>query len=478
MDKKPHIAILPSPGMGHLIPLAEFAKRLVLTHDFSATFLIPTDGPLPKANKSFLDSLAPTGIAYVLLPPVNFDDLPDDDRIETRISLTVTRSLPSLRDEFKSLVSGHRVVALVVDLFGTDAFDLAMEFQVSPYIFFPSTAMALSLFSYLPELDSSVSCEYRDLPDPIKIPGCVPIHGKHLLDPVQDRKNEAYKWVLHHAKRYGLAEGIMVNSFKELEGGAIGALQEEKPGKPPVYPVGPLIQMNSGGGDDGSGCLSWLDCQPPGSVLFISFGSGGTLSCDQLNELALGLEMSEQRFIWVVRSPSDTAAYATYFSVQSKNDPFAFLPKGFVDRTKGYGLLVPSWAPQAQILSHGSTGGFLTHCGWNSTLESVVNGVPLIAWPLYAEQKMNAVMLTEDVKVALRPKPGENGLIGRVEIAKVVKGLMEGEEGKQVRSRMRDLKDAAARVISDDGSSTKSLAELAQKWKNKITSNKNCVGCV
>ncbi|KAG5538255.1 hypothetical protein RHGRI_018995 [Rhododendron griersonianum] len=306
MEQKPHIALLPSPGMGHLIPLAEFAKRLVLTHNFSATFLIPTDGPLPKAQKSFLESLTPAGISHVLLSPVNFDDLPDDVRIETRISLSVTRSLPSLRDQIKSLVSGHRVVAFVVDLFGTDAFDVAREFQISPYIFFPSTAMALSLFLYLPELDSSVSCEYRDLPGPVRIPGCIPIHGKDLLDPVQDRKDEAYKWVIHHTKRYGLAEGIMVNSFKELEGGAIGALQEGKPGKPPVYPVGPLIQMDSGSREDGSGCLSWLDNQPPGSVLFISFGSGGTLSYDQLNELALGLEMSEQRFIWVVRSPNNS----------------------------------------------------------------------------------------------------------------------------------------------------------------------------
>ncbi|XP_058209543.1 hydroquinone glucosyltransferase-like [Rhododendron vialii] len=466
MEQTPHLAILPTQGMGHLIPLAEFAKRLLLTHNFSATFIIPTDpGLLPAAQKSFLDSL-PTGINYLLLPAVNLDDLPDDIRAETRISLTMVRSLPSLRDALKSLVSSFRVVALVVDLFGTDAFDVAVEFNVSPYIFYPSTAMALSLFLYLPKLDESVSCEYRDLPEPVRIPGCIPVHGKDLLDPVQDRKNDAYKWVLHHAKRYGLAEGIMVNSFKELEGGAIKSLQEEEPGKPPVYPIGPLVRMS--GADDGSESLRWLDDQPRGSVLFVSFGSGGTLSYDQLNELALGLEMSDQRFLWVVRSPNDKAANASYFSVNSQNDPFAFLPNGFLDRTKGFGLVVPSWAPQDQILSHSSTGGFLTHCGWNSTLESVVNGVPLIAWPLHAEQKMNAVMLIEDLKVALRPKAGENGIIGGAEIAKAVKGLIEGEEGKQIRNRMRGLKDAAAKVLGEDGDSTKSLAELAQKWKTKI----------
>ncbi|GAV56904.1 UDPGT domain-containing protein [Cephalotus follicularis] len=271
--------------------------------------------------------------------------------------------------------------------------------------------------------------------------------------------------MLHHAKRYKLAEGIMVNSFPELEAGAIKALQEKEPGKPPVYPIGPLVKMGSSGNTDDSDCLKWLDNQPHSSVLFVSFGSGGTLSSDQISELALGLEMSEQRFLWVVRSPNDKVANATFFSVESGHrDPSDFLPKGFLERTKGRGMVVPSWAPQAQVLSHGSTGGFLTHCGWNSTLESVVNGVPLIAWPLYAEQKMNAVMLTEDIKVALRPNASESGLIGRVEITRVVKALMEGEEGKMVRYRMKDLKDAATKVLSEDGSSTKALSELAHKW--------------
>jgi len=329
--------------------------------------------------------------------------------------------------------------------------------------------MALSLFFHLPKLDAEVSCEYRELPDPIRIQGCVPIHGSDLLDPAQDRKNDAYKWLLYHAKRYGMAEGIMVNSFKDLEGGAIKALQEKQPGKPPVYPIGPIIQIGPNSSANGSECLRWLDDQPRGSVLFISFGSGGTLSYDQLNELALGLELSEQRFLWVVRSPNDTVANASFFDSQSHNDPLGFLPMGFLERTKGHGLVVPDWGPQAQILSHGSTGGFLTHCGWNSILESVINGVPLIAWPLYAEQKMNAVMLSEDIKVALRPKINENGLVSQTEIAKVVKGLMEGEEGKGFRNRMRDLKDSAAKVLSEDGSSTKALAELALEWKNKIS---------
>ncbi|GAB4844577.1 hypothetical protein Ancab_037975 [Ancistrocladus abbreviatus] len=464
MSIAPHVAILPSPGMGHLIPLIEVAKRLVHTHGFSITFIVPTDGPPSKAQKSALAALPPS-VSCVFLPQVNLDDLPDDAKAETRLCLTVARSLPLLQRVLEELKAAKPIVALVVDLFGTDAFEVAWAVGIKPYVFFTSTAMNLSLFLYLPELDKAVSCEYWEMDEPVRIPGCTPLHGKLLLDPVQDRKNDAYKWVLHHARRYRLAEGIMVNSFPASEGGAIKALQEPEPAKPPVYPVGPLVQTGFVDGVKGAECLQWLDDQPHGSVLYVSFGSGGTLPHDQLIELALGLENSGQRFLWVVRSPNDKTSNATFFTVESPKDPLDFMPNGFLNRIKGRGLVVPSWAPQIQVLSHGSTGGFLTHCGWNSVLESVVHGVPLIAWPLYAEQKSNAVTLTQELKVALKPEAEDGRLIRRENIAKVVRDLMEGEEGKEVRNKMKDLKDEAAKVYGKDGSSSKALAEIALQWK-------------
>ncbi|KAL1809453.1 hypothetical protein ACET3Z_026443 [Daucus carota] len=405
MEKPSHIAIFPTSGMGHLIPLVQFAKRLISLHNFTATFIIATDGPLSKAQQTFLDSL-PDGLDYVVLPPVHLDDLSDDVTVETRMMIIMSRSLPSFRDTFQSFHAAKKFASLVVDLFSTDALDVAIEFKVSPYLFFPSTAMALSLFLYLPKLDKMTSCEYRDLPHPVQIPGCIPVHGRDLPGPIQDRKSETYKWMLHHVERYSLADGIMVNSFMDLEGGAIKALQEL--GRPPVYPVGPLIQMDhSTTGADEVNCLRWLDDQPSGSVLFLSFGSGGTLTANQITELALGLEMSEQGFLWVLRSPNDETANAAFFDSCSIKDPIDFLPQ---------------------------------------------------------EQRMNAVMLNEDLKVALRPQVGENGMVGRVEIAKLVKGLIEGEEGKGLRARMRDLKDAAVKALDEDGSSTKAMAQVVSKW--------------
>ncbi|KAB1215466.1 Hydroquinone glucosyltransferase [Morella rubra] len=462
----PHVAIVPTPGMGHLIPLVELAKRLVVQHDLFITFILPTDGSSTKPQEAVLEAL-PDSISYIFLPPANFDDLPEDVSIETRISLSLSRSLPALRDSFKNLSGSTRLVALVVDLFGTDAFDVAKEFGVPSYIFFPTTAMCLSFVFYLPELDESCSCEFRDLPQPFKLPGCVPVHANDLMDPLQNRKDEAYRLVLHISKKYPLASGIMVNSFFDLEPGAFKAMGEGKEGKlPPIYPVGPLVKSSSDHGTDGSESLIWLDKQPKESVLFVSFGSGGTLSHDQLNELALGLEVSGQRFLWVVRSPNEKSANATYFSAQSIKDPWDFLPKGFLERTKGVGLVVSSWAPQVQILKHASTGGFLTHCGWNSSLESIVYGVPLIAWPLYAEQRTNSVLLADDLKVALRVKYNDNGLVGHKDIANYARSLIEGDEGKLLRSKMKELKDAAEVALSQEGSSTKSLAEVAEIWKS------------
>ncbi|KAM7508819.1 hypothetical protein LguiA_019272 [Lonicera macranthoides] len=464
MDHTPHIAILPSPGMGHLIPLAAFAEELHHRHHVSATIIVPTTGPPPQAQLQVVQSL-PKGINYLFLPPVSFDN----KDAESRIISTIKLSLPFLRDALRSLLATKRLVALVADPFGVDAFDVANEFQVSPYLFFPASAMSLSFCLYLPKLDEIVSGEYRDMLELVRIPGCIPVQGSDLMTPVQERTKESYKWFLNHVKQYNLAEGILLNSFMELEKGAIEALNKyakEESGIRAIYPIGPLIQTRSGNGLERSECLQWLDNQPSGSVIFISFGSGGTLSYNQLNELALGLEMSGQRFLWVLKSPNDASSNAAFFSAQSQDNPLSFLPKGFLDRTKGQGFVVPSWAPQIEVLAHGSTGGFLTHCGWNSTLESVVNGIPLIAWPLYAEQKMNAVMLTEGLNIALRPRVDTNGLVGREEIANVAKELMEGEEGKNIRNKINKLKDAATKVLSKDGSSTKSLSNFVIKLKN------------
>lgn len=474
MQEIPHIAIIPTPGMGHLIPLIELARRLT-EFNFSVTILLPNDGSPPsKFQLSLLKNLPPT-ISHLFLSPIDVSDLQSTPKIETRITLTMTRSIPAIRDSLRVLSESTRLVAFVVDLLGSQSIDLAHEFGILPYIFYLTSGLGLCSALSLPKLGEMHSCEYRDLPEPVQFcPGSVPVHGADFPEPVQDRKLELYNWILDLVACYSKAAGILVNSFSDLEPAVFKYLKESGRREyniPPVYPIGPVIRTGSEGELTGSNTLKWLDEQPDNSVLFVSFGSGGNLSLEQLIELSIGLELSGQRFLWVVKVPHDKSN-ASYFGANNADNPLEYLPQGFLDRTKGLGLVVPSWAPQVQILSHGSIGGFLTHCGWNSILESIVHGVPLIAWPLFAEQRLNSVLVVEDLKVALRVKPNEMGLIQRDQISEYAKRLIQEEQGKALREKMKVLKHAATVALNEGGSSNESLAKVVQEMMNhKIVSN-------
>ncbi|KAG8090201.1 hypothetical protein GUJ93_ZPchr0011g28763 [Zizania palustris] len=458
----PHVAMLVTPGMGHLIPLAELAKRLVARHGVRAT-LLTFASTASATQRKFLASL-PAGIESVSLPPVDLSDLPPDAAIETLMSEECVRLVPALTGILARLRETTRLVAFVADLFGTDSFDAARDAGVPRrYLFFPANLHTLTLILNLPELDVSIPGKFGDLAEPVRLPGCVPIPGPDILAPLQDKSNPCYKWMLHHGKRYHEVDAILVNSFDAVEPNAAKELRLQKPGRPVVYPIGPLITTNTA--DDATpraACLDWLDRQPAKSVIFVSFGSGGSLPTDQMRELALGLELSGQRFLWVVRSPSDQGdVNANYYDAESKKDPFGYLPDGFTERTKDVGLLVPSWAPQTKVLAHPATGGFLTHCGWNSVLESLLHGVPMVAWPLFAEQRQNAVMLTDGVGAAIRVPESK----GRSKIAAVVREVMEGEgRGAAVRPNVAELQQAAVDGLRDGGVATAALAEVAYKW--------------
>ncbi|KAL3834372.1 hypothetical protein ACJIZ3_009108 [Penstemon smallii] len=474
-EKQPphNIALLPPPGfIGHFIPFIELAKKLVYRHSCTATLIIiPDDGsPMNPQKAAFLRGLPPT-IKTILLPPVSTDDLAENINVEMLVPIRVIRSLPALRETLTFLrddSSCSQASALVLDLFAPHAIDVAKEFNIPAYIFYVVAANELSFCIDLPKYDELCTSEYNDMPEPIKLPGSLVLNPNDIPDAIKERNSDLHKLGLDLCRRILFADGIMVNSFLELESEAFKDLETRLHDIPPVYAVGPLIRTGAETESDrGSECLNWLNEQPPNSVLFVSFGSGGTLSIEQFHQLALGLEMSEQRFLWVVRRPQENAAGA-YLNINNDKGSGSFdefLPHGFLERTKGRGLVVPSWAPQIQVLRHASTGGFVTHCGWNSILESVVFGVPLIAWPLCFEHKMNAVFLTDGLKAALRVKENEEtGIVYRDHIAMIVKGLIQGEEGKQLRIVMSHFQNAASNVLSQNGSSTKALAQVVKKW--------------
>ena len=262
--------------------------------------------------------------------------------------------------------------------------------------------------------------------------------------------------------------GIIVNSFDSLEPRILEVVSDglcvlDGP-TPPIFCIGPLIASSNQSGGEVHQCLKWLDKQPSKSVVFLCFGSLGLFSKEQLKEIAVGLERSGQRFLWVVRSPP-TQDQIKYFSPPPDPDLDSLLPDGFLDRTKERGLVVKQWAPQVAVLNHDSVAGFVTHCGWNSVLESVVAGVPMVAWPLYAEQRFNKTMLVEELKLALPMNESEGGLVSAAEVEKRVRELMASEEGNSIRERVRAKKEEAIVATSEGGSSRIALAKLVQSWK-------------
>ncbi|KAF7844948.1 hydroquinone glucosyltransferase-like [Senna tora] len=350
--------------------------------------------------------------------------------------LTVSLSLPSISNALASLHSRSNLVAVLVDLFSVDALEFGKKLNISSHVLFASSCINLSILLYLPTLDEILSSKKGDLSQPVKLPG------------------------LHNA------EAIAMSTAEELETEVLKTVPEINPNLP-VFPVGPIIQAGSTtrASGPGSECLEWLDRQPKNSVLYVCFGSGATLSFQQTTELALGLEMSGHRFLWVVRPPSGSSI-STYLSAQKdESDPLKFLPDGFVGRTKDRGFLVQSWCPQIDVMRHESTGGFLTHCGWSSTAESLVYGKPTIVWPLFADQPVNAAMLTDSLKVAIRPEADErDGIVRRGEVCRVVKCLLESEEGKGMYKRVQVIKDVVTTALGEKGSSTKNIESLVVKW--------------
>ncbi|KZV34229.1 hydroquinone glucosyltransferase-like [Dorcoceras hygrometricum] len=466
---KPHVAFLPSPGMGHFIPLFQLARSLVFNRGFQVSFFVITT-QASAAQDHFIRSAAEISpdLRIISLPEADVSGVMFEDmRLLTKICVIARESIKPIKPMLIEL--NPTPVALIIDIFTTDA----IELSIPVYSFFTASTSLLALSLYMPTLDLEVEGEFVDLPAPVEIPGCKPLLIEDLLDQVKDRKNDEYKWYLLNVSRLKYAAGILVNSWENLDIQRITALKQNAFFRsiptPPVFPIGPLIKVEETLTAKDAEILAWLDNQPCESVLLVALGSGGTLSSKQLIELAWGLEMSKQKFILVVRKPTDASASGTYFTVGSdEDDPLAYLPDGFLERTRGDGIVVPTWVPQISVLRHRSTGAFLSHCGWNSTLESLVQGIPIIAWPLFAEQRMNATMLVEEVGVAVKAAPKiVEAVVGRKEIETVVREVMEGEKGKMMRRRAAELKRSAAEALESGGSSHRSLSLLVDIWKSK-----------
>uniref|UniRef100_A0A7N0SVZ6 Glycosyltransferase n=1 Tax=Kalanchoe fedtschenkoi TaxID=63787 RepID=A0A7N0SVZ6_KALFE len=468
VGKRTHVILVTSPGIGHLIPLLELGLRLVDQHGLQVTlFTVAVEA---ASVHSKLESLLcdTNDLLHVeVVQPENLDaKVPPEADLVTRIGVAMREAEPIVRSRIEGME--NRPIALIIDLFGTNYYTMADELRMRKYVFITTSAWALAYFVYAHVKLSHGQIESLDSIDVI---GCAPVRTADLSEDGHP-SSPYFSGFAEHGSMTAAADGILVNSWPALEPDTLKAFEDAdllgSVVKGHVYPIGPVVREPRMSQLDGE-LRQWLDRQPSESVLFISFGSGGALSDEQTRELASGLEASEHRFVWVLRPPASKTTSNFYFNAEGQNldGPSAYLPDGFLTRIQGRGLVVPNWAPQTEILAHPSIRGFLTHCGWNSILESVVSGVPMIAWPLYSEQKMNATMLSEHLGIGVgsRKRPDE-GVIGREEVEKMVRIVMEdGEGGAGFRGRAKELKVSAAEAVDKAGngsSSYRSLREFVQ----------------
>ncbi|KAL5226736.1 hypothetical protein ABZP36_015001 [Zizania latifolia] len=464
-----NVVLYPGLGVGHLVPMVELAK-VFLQHGVAVTVALVEP---PSETLEFYAAVARIAASN---PAVTFHELPPpppapapahagsgsgSDGKSAKPIVQMLEFLNSMKAPLRDfLLSLPSVDALIIDMFCGDALDVAAGLRLPVYSSFTSAASDLAVFLNLASMQDSIS--FGELGDSIiPFPGVPPFKASELPSNILSDE-EACRCVLHMLGRIPESKGILVNTFDSLEARALSALRDGLcvPGRatPPIYCIGPLV--SGGGGDKDDECLRWLDAQPDNSVVFLSFGSMGTFGKKQLEEIAIGLQKSEQRFLWVVRSPRvDENNLAEPLQMA---DLDALLPAGFTEATNGRGLVVKSWAPQVDVLRHRATGAFVTHCGWNSTLEAITAGQPLLCWPLYAEQRMNKVFIVEEMKVGVAIDGYDEEMVKAEEVEAKVRWVMECECSEALRQRVAEVKDAATKALDEGGSSRSAFVKFLQ----------------
>ncbi|XP_062206778.1 UDP-glycosyltransferase 1-like [Phragmites australis] len=472
-DEQPKklVVIYSPPAMiGHLVSTVELGK-LLAEHGLKVTIALGGQADDHKAAGSttanpLLEGVgaAHSDLSVHRLPQITRPShVPAHDHVAQAFELA-RASTTDLRDFLRSTSPA----ALLLDFFCGSAVDVGAELGIPTYFFFTSGVAGLAFLLYQPVIHGQTTLNLRDLGgDLLHAPGLPPVPADHLAEAVLDRNSLSSRHFRALSEQLNNSQGVIVNSFRSLEPRATGAIVAglcTPPGRraPPLHCIGPLIKSEVGA--KRHECLVWLDAQPKASVVFLCFGSLGRFSAEQTKHVARGLEMSGQRFLWVVRRPPGD-------DDEQQPDPdldwtgSALLPEGFLARTKDRGLVVRSWAPQREVLAHSAVGGFVTHCGWNSVLEAVVGGVPMLAWPMYAEQRMNKVFLVEEMRLAVAVEGYDKEMVKDEEVAEKVRWLMESDGGAELRQRTWAAMRQAKEALCDGGESKIALLELVRHWK-------------
>ncbi|KAL0360978.1 UNVERIFIED_CONTAM: 7-deoxyloganetin glucosyltransferase [Sesamum radiatum] len=444
--EKPHAVCIPFPAQGHINPMLKLAK-LLHHNGFHITFvnteynhqrLLKSRGPDSlKGLPSFRFETIPDG-----LPPSDAADATQD--IPSLCQSTTTTCLAPFRDLLAKLNDTGSsdvppVSCIVSDGVMSFTVEAAEELGIPEILFW--TTSACGFFAYT-QYEKLIEKGYSPLGDASfltngyldtiidEIPSMKGIRLRDIPSFIRTTNPNDFmlKFVLDETRRARRALAIVLNTFEDLERDV-----DDKA----------LEQLGSNLWKDEPECLEWLDTKEPNSVVYVNFGSITVMTSDQLVEFAWGLANSNLPFLWIIRPDL----------VSGDN---AVLPSEFLEATKGRGLLA-NWCPQERVLRHPSVGGFLTHSGWNSTLESICGGVPMICWPFFAEQQTNCWYCCTKWNIGMEIDSN----VKRDEVEILVRKLMIGEECQEMKRRAMEWKKLAR--VSAQSSSSENLEKVISR---------------
>ncbi|KAL6605972.1 hypothetical protein ACP70R_041625 [Stipagrostis hirtigluma subsp. patula] len=476
-DAKTHFVFIPLMFQGHLIPAVDTAL-LLATHGALATVVVtPSNTPrIRPAIDSALESGLPVRLLELPLDcaAVGLPDGADDvDRVPPELWANYFRAQELLREPIERHLRARAPLptCVVADFCHPWAKELAASLGVQRLTFFSMCAFTLLCQHNVERFNAydGVADEH----ELVVVPGLEKrVEVSRAQAPGFFRGQAAFeKFADDLEQKLAEADGIVTNSFLEMEPEYVAGYEAAR--KMKVWTVGPVslyhqrtATLASRGNTAAIGadeCLRWLDGMDPSSVMYVNFGSIAHAEPKQVVELGLGLEASGHPFIWVVRNADHHGEEVRAFLQELEG------------RVAGRGLLIRGWAPQVLILSHAAVGGFVTHCGWNSTMEAITAGLPVVTWPHFSDQFLNEKMAVEVLGIGVTVGVTEplmyqavykEIVVGREVVERAVRSVMDGgDEGEERRRRARELAAKARAAVEEGGSSHENLLDLVKSFE-------------
>lgn len=424
------ILMFPWLAHGHIFPYLELAKRLIKNNFY--IYFCSTAINFSSINNFIHHNTLDNSIQLVQLHLEPTHELPPHyhttKNLPPDLLFTLIKAFQTSNSSFSNIVACLKPDLVIYDVFQPWSAKIALQHGI-PAVHFATIGAATLSVIYDHQASGS-----NDL---------LPFPELHMKGQEMESIHALSEFL--YANIYDVDEEIFFGNFKQscdvvlvktsemLEGKYleyISAVTQKK-----LVPVGLLVsEANTAAGDEDSEIMHWLSKKKLQSTVYVSFGSECFLSKEEMEEVAKGLELSDANFIWIIRFPIGNEAISLDQA----------LPQGFLDRVKDRGMVMKEWAPQAKILAHPNTAGFISHCGWSSLMESLHFGVPVVAIPMQFDQPINARMVAEAGYGVEVPR-GEDGLIRGEEIAKGINKVFEDRTGERLKCRAKELSKKARR---------------------------------